>query len=299
MKNHIKLLIIVVVIASIMLGNNHNKAYELNHCMSYEELSKIVKRDIVVFDEKEELPSELLEKLSQYKVVMTGEQHYIKENAEILSKLAIQLNKQHSFNTLLIESPQAFNWIFEDYSKGLIPKFNKDQSFCFLLNLFGIDNIRQYNLKQNHANIIKVHTIDINHSKTYFISSLNLMKNYVDSALLSKFTSECVNVSESEYEALLKSYKEELNNNENKYIKQMKKNWYTRFYDMLEAEIYSYKCRALLESGQIEQRYYEREEYIKKTIDNYLKNTDNGVMLHMGATHVQNNPLYTLELVYK
>ena len=124
-KKYILILLVVILVISIY---TFTRDYELENCMSYQQLSTIVERDLIVFKEKVELPDELLNKLAEYKVVLLGEKHYIKEYAEFLPHLTLQLHQKHNFNTLLIEAPQAYSWIYEDYVQGIIPWFNDEQS---------------------------------------------------------------------------------------------------------------------------------------------------------------------------
>ena len=74
--------------------------------------------------------------------------------------------------------------------------------------------------------------------------------------------------------------------------------WYDRLRELIDVEIKSYQCRKLIADGQVEQRYYEREEHIKKVVDQHLKNVEGKVLFNMGSYHIQKQRIMGSHLVW-
>ncbi|QOR34637.1 hypothetical protein IMX26_14340 [Clostridium sp. 'deep sea'] len=278
----IAILMLIVIIACFVIYRA-NITYEMKGCMTYSELTRLVKKELITFKQYE-YPNDMIEYLAKYKIVMTGETHYIKENGLVLTNLMIKLHEKSNFNTLLIEMPHCFNWVYEDYVAGLLKEVDEKKMF---LELHRIDILKDYNL--THESKIKVHTIDINHQKLYFTNSLKFMNSILKSKYIEDQLTKYTNHMDNElYLKALKTTLLEIKSNQSILTEQLTDNWYNRLYKMIEVEILSHNCRNLIEIGKKEQRYYEREEYIKKTVDQYLQNTTK-IMLHMGSQHIKNN----------
>jgi hypothetical protein len=262
--------------------------------MSEEELSRVVNKDLVTFS-LDEIPEQMLNKLADYKVVMLGEVHYIKEYAQFLSKIATELSINHDFQTFLIESPHAFNWIVEDYSLGLMPEVDDEIANKLIYSLFGLRGIREHNLQQDSESMLSVHSIDLNHKKGYFLWSLKTMKEYVKADIIDEIFKECINAEEFSYTTVLNKYKSILIDDFNKTDNDLEEKWRIRLIEMIDVELVSNNCRNYILENQVERRYIERENYLKETIDKFLKVSDKSVLINMGTTHLQKRPVVFLD----
>ena len=81
-----------------------------------DELSEVITRDGVVF-EGTAIPSEVLSRLTDNRVVLLGETHHLREHWAFVAELMTDL--QHDgFRQLLVERPQMNDWLVDDYVLG-------------------------------------------------------------------------------------------------------------------------------------------------------------------------------------
>ena len=162
---------------------------------------------------RREVSDDVLEKLADYKVVIMGEYHNIAEHTALMGQLSTALNKDYGFFNFLIETPQAFSWMYEDYSMGLIPEVDDKTAYNFWFHTNEIERIRNYNLTQPLEKRIKVSTIDINHSPYSYVMSIQYMFDYIgESTYLREYSIYLRSIIENneEYINTVVKFKEEL-----------------------------------------------------------------------------------------
>ena len=81
-----------------------------------DELSAVIRRDAVVF-EGIALPSEVLSRLADNRVVLLGETHHLREHWAFVAELMSDL-QDDGFRQLLVERPQMNDWLVDDYVLG-------------------------------------------------------------------------------------------------------------------------------------------------------------------------------------
>ncbi|MTI71659.1 MAG: hypothetical protein FH751_15535 [Firmicutes bacterium] len=251
-----------------------------------DKVKNVVKRDLIMSDSNN-LNNEMLSSISKKGIIVLGEYHGVKEHHELLKNLAIELNKKN-YNTLLIETPQAWSWIYEDYTTGNISEVDEIISKRFRFYTANLKDIRKYNINLPEKERLRVKTIDINHNPYYYITSLEFMVQFIENKepikILIKELKENVEDEENYKKVVL-----DFNNNLKKYKSKFSSKWYNRLNKMTDIEIKSIKCRKYLKDGKRKSRYIERENIIKSLVEDNLKITDK-LIINVGANHAQKKP---------
>jgi hypothetical protein len=80
------------------------------------ELHQVVEADAIVFDD-EAIPPAVADRLAEYRVVLFGETHHLREHWEFVASLVSELYED-GFRQLLIEAPHMAGWLLDDYVQG-------------------------------------------------------------------------------------------------------------------------------------------------------------------------------------
>lgn len=261
------------------------------------QIREIVKNNIILFEEN--FPQELIDTLSDNKIVVVGEYHDIKDHRDLVTELAITLNRESEFKLFLTETPHGVSWMLEDYCLGEFSKTSDLFEFIKGNSQVDLDKIREYNDSLPKNQRIKVKGVDINHHPAYLIKSLafiNEEKILKETDILQEFLQNIEKKSQDDdFEAELKkeilSLQRKLNLEKEKYISLWGNKWYQRITEMVEIEKLSIQCRQELEEENYSERTIIRENIMKELVDEYLKNENNRVIFNIGANHAQKKAL--------
>jgi len=257
------------------------------------EIQRIVERDSIIFDSNE-VNDAVLGKLADYKVVIVGEYHNTAEHVALMGNFATALNRDYGFNNFLIEMPQAFSWMYEDYSMGLIPEVDEKTAYNFWFHTNEIKKIRQYNMTRPLEERIKISTIDINHSPYAYIMSIEYMLNYIgESHHLKEYSTDLRSIVKNNEEYIIRvvMFKEELSSNKEKFIDEFGEIWYDRLVYMTDIEIESYASRTASNYLFMWKSDKLREAVICSIAELYIKNSEGKVLINVGGNHAQKKPI--------
>lgn len=261
--------------------------------MTEEKIQSLVERDTIVFN-SDEISGGVLDKLADYKVVVMGEYHNIVEHKELKAQMAIGFNKKFGCKNFLVEAPQAFSWIYEDYSMGLITEINEENSRRFWLHTGEIEKIRNHNLSQPLDKRIKVSTIDINHSPYSYVMSIEYMLEYVDeSSYLQDYFTDLKKVirNDEDYIDRVVKFRDDITLNKDMYIAELGEVWYDRLAYMTDIEIKSFAIRNSSNHIFIWKRDKLREALICNMVDSHIESAEGKVLINIGANHAQKKPV--------
>ncbi|WP_026477700.1 hypothetical protein [Alkaliphilus transvaalensis] len=255
-------------------------------------LRKSIESNIVVFDETV-IPTELIERLKDKKVVIVGEYHGIQEHKDFVTDLMLDLKYYNQFDQLLLEMSHSLGWILEDYTWGLIDQL---PAYFEKLPQADISRIRDFNQNVPEEERIRVRAIDINHSPTFIGVSLNTMlqmglleyKEPVE-AFLSVFDDDKSIIEDIMFYEHVEEFYYKLIAEEANLIEVWGERYYHRILDIVEIELQSIICRKPLEGGNVQLRSQLREDFIKNMVDEYLKGTNHGTIINVGFYHAQNS----------
>lgn len=122
------------------------------------ELAEVVARDGVSFTDTE-IPTAVVDRLAQHRLLVIGETHGVQEHAELMTALLEALHA-HGFRQLLMEWPQAADWLLEDFVNGgpLEPDWEPPHD----LNGGLIRGIRAFNAGLPDEHRLRIRGIDVN-----------------------------------------------------------------------------------------------------------------------------------------
>lgn len=120
-------------------------------------LRRSIESNIVIFDGTV-IPTELIERLEDKKVVVVGEYHGIQEHKEFVTDLMLDLNNYNQFDQLLLEMPHSLGLILEDYTWGEIDQL---PAYFERFPQADISRIRDFNQNVHEEERIRVRAIDI------------------------------------------------------------------------------------------------------------------------------------------
>jgi hypothetical protein len=122
------------------------------------DLAQVVERDGVAFAHTE-IPAEIIDRLARHRLLVIGETHGVQEHAELMTGL-LQALRVRGFRQLLMEWPQAADWLLDDYVTGgrLEPEWEPPPS----LNGGLIRGIRAINADLPDDQRVRIRGIDVN-----------------------------------------------------------------------------------------------------------------------------------------
>lgn len=155
-----------------------------------------------------QIPDQLVDTFSNYKVLLMGEMHYVKEHQVFMGNLLKRLHDE-GFRYYLQENGSANTVLVDYYLKGnldvLPPSVkNFDKAFIELIHDFN-KNLRDHGREDEQISYIG---FDMNHySDAYFIAILTLSEHY-DSSELKRFRVDLRDLPENPraYKALLTDF---------------------------------------------------------------------------------------------
>ncbi len=276
-KKHFVILLLAIFIFSLTACNR--------------ELKNIIERDIMVFAE-EKFSDEFINKISEYRVVMLGEYHGVKEHDQLVIDLIIKLNNKAGFNQLLLETPHALGWILEDYTAGHIEYL---PDFFQSMGMIDLGQIKEHNKNLSDGVGITVHAYDINHNPTFlrasfdFLLKLEILEGKEIREFLKIYTekSEEIKKDETIFISEVQVFLERLKENKDYFQGIWGELWYERIKEMLNYEIISFNCRKYLENNDVQKRTRLREDVMKDIVDVYIKEDSAKTLINTGLNHAQ------------
>lgn len=278
-----KICILILIVASSILL--------LTACDN--SLRRCIESNIVVFDETV-IPTELIKRIEDKKVVVVGEYHGIQEHKDFVTDLMLDLNHYNQFDQLLLEMSHSLGWILEDYTWGLIDQL---PAYFERLPQADISRIRDFNQNVPEEQKIRVRAIDINHNPTFMGVSLRTMLQmglleYEEPVeeFLSVFDEgkSIIEDNKAFYEHV-EGFYHKLIAEEANLIEVWGETYYHRILDIAEIELQSIICRRPLEDGNVQLRSQLREDIMKNMVDEYLKENNQGTIINVGLNHAQNS----------
>jgi hypothetical protein len=271
-------LIVVVVLGLIVLGCSP---------INRTELVPIVARDSVPFD-LELIPAEVIDRLSDYQVIIVGETHLIREQQQFTAGLIRALHAE-GYRQLLLEWPHLADWVLSEYA---VDGVRRPEWWEPPINMLGdlITTIRNFNLTLPENERIAVRAIDMNLDEyggaDQFFSSLGgVSQQLPDPGPLETFLQNDYGTSNAQEIALM-TLQQDLNNRRSELVELWGKKWYETVLEMVEVESDSIPIRnARVDNYDSSVRL--REDVIKKLCDRRIVSIENGTVIHIGANHAQ------------
>ena len=243
-----------------------------------EDLSEIVARDTVSFSQ--EIPAEITTRLGAYDALIIGEYHDISGHQELLVSM-LQGLYQEGHRYFLLEWHQAESWILNNYLQSSTPLPLSER----MDRVYGIflEGVRKFNSELPKDEGFFVKAIDINWSSESFVNSLEAFarrQEYTD--ILDDFVASVK--SGGRYGRQFRSFKNDLEENQEKYIGKWGKSYWDILDDMIYTESRSRIVRSVPSFLGFRERH--REEVMKVLVDRYLKRTGR-VLINTGSFHAQ------------
>lgn len=262
--------------------------------VSSTDLKAIVQRDGVSF-QAGSIPDEALDRLAANRVVVLGEQHFLREHRELVAELMRELHAR-GFRQYLFEWSQAADWLLADYVSdgGLVPDFTPPHD----IGGDAITAIRDFNRTLPESERIEVHGIDI-HLPDYggtdgWVFVLGLLADHLpDPGPIA----DSLNGDHSTFEShtvLLEILQDELQADRTELVASWGNHWYDTVVEMVEVEVLSVPIRSLRESDY-DESVRLREEAIKLLADRRIGSNPGGTLINIGNTHAQKEGLFGTE----
>jgi hypothetical protein len=122
------------------------------------DLAEVVERDGVAFTDTE-IPAGIVDRLARHRLLVIGETHGVREHAELMTALLEALHVR-GFRQLLMEWPQAADWLLADFVNGA--RLQPDWEPPHDLNGGLIHGIRAFNAGLPEEQRLRVRGIDVN-----------------------------------------------------------------------------------------------------------------------------------------
>ena len=233
-----------------------------------------------------EIPSEVIDFLARFDVVMIGESHMIREHYEMMAQLIRQLHYE-GLRQVLLEWPHSADWVLSEYPAGnsvngwAPPRFR---------GRVMIDAIRDVNAQVSESERMAVRAIDVTLDEyggaAGFARSFEDLAAHLDSsALLKEFVDEYRDPNtdgSNSIDALL----EELVHGERTYGEGWGEARYRTVVEMLEQERVSIRAREAYGVGY-ERGVKTREAALKLIADRRIFEIDGMTLINIGGNHVQ------------
>lgn len=292
MRNIFVILIIVAGIVGVSFGGYF--LWDRLSRVSNAELMTIVQREGLPFHSGS-IPDEIIDTLASNRVVILGEQHFIREHRELVAKLVRELHAR-GFRQYLFEWTQAADWLLTDYVNdgGLVPEWTPPHD----IGGDALTAIRDFNRTLPESERIEVHAIDV-HLPDYggtegWVYTLGLLASQLpDPDPLAEFLDGDHDSFES-HTALLETLQTELQTSHSDLAALWGAYWYDTILEMVEIELESVPIRSLRESDY-EESVRLREETIKSLADRRIADNPGGTLVNFGNTHAQKHALWGTE----
>ena len=248
-----------------------------------EKLKNIVTRDLVVF-ESSSFPPSTINSLTEYKAIIFGELHTIGEERELVSNLAIKLADKGIKTEICLESPNAYNWVYEKFSIGEISEL-PDWANYNLRSRAILDSVIKYNSVND--NKVKIKCIDANIQPHFFSNSFKGLAEYMsDNKLLTEYRNNFPNYSANNYFDELLSFKNILAKNPEIIGLTKEDDEFNILTRMLDDEIISVNIRTNWQTDYLTS-FSSRENIIKANAEYHLSNNDGTIIFYFGCAHAQ------------
>lgn len=237
------------------------------------EVKDRIEDSIVVF-EKNTFPSQLSDILSDNKLVIFGETHYVQEHQEFIVSILPYLSFQ-GYTVIFQELFHGFNWMVEDYING---ELNNLPEVILYFDATLIEGIKAFNATVDEDQKISLIYMDMNHWQSNFLKSVEeIEKNLGPVELFSNIKNVNPNKAKDQLEEILVLMKDQ----EARYKLEFGLRWYQRIIDMIEAEILSVDYRNQRNGS-------DREQFMVNNITSFLE-THPGQkgMINTGMFHGQ------------
>ncbi len=260
-----------------------------------DELSAVVTRDGVVV-EATALPSEILSRLADDRVVMLGETHHLREHWAFVATLTSDLHDA-GFRQLLVERPQMNDWLIDDYVLGgeLAPDWVPPPYFDRRFTA-----IREINAVLPAEQRIHVRSIDANEDdsggatdfQVLFDMLVGLLPDagFVDVAISADYP----DMSSAAQHQVIEGLAAALESNRSRLVETWGAVRYAQVAEMVEVEAVSIDIR--------EQRTQDddgaarsREDLIKQLVDRRIAEEPGGTVINIGGHHAQKSHLMGTE----
>jgi len=292
MRRSIVVLVAVITLVGISIGGYFLWDY-LSRASSTQ-LESIVQRD-GVSSQPGSIPDVVLDTLATNRVVILGEQHFLREHRELVAELIRELHAR-GFRQYLFEWSQAADWLLADYVSdgGLVPEFTPPHD----IGGDAITAIRDLNRTLPESERIEVHGIDV-HLPDYggtdgWVFILRLLADRLpDSGPIADFLNGDHSTLES-HTVLLEILQDELMANRTELVASWGSHWYDIVVEMVEVEDLSVPIRSLRDSDY-DESVRLREEAIKLLADRRIGGNPGGTLINIGNTHAQKEGLFGTE----
>jgi hypothetical protein len=258
--------------------------------LSSTELAPVVRRDAVPFT-AQTIPEEVLDRLSQYRVVVVGETHFLREHRELMAEL-VHLLHARGFRQLLMELPQMADWLLADYvlDGGLVPDWELPLSLGGDL----LAAVRDFNRTLPEEERVQVHGIDMNlqdyGGAQSFQSLLGALAEHLSNpGPIPAFLASDYDSAERQ-EATLEALDGELRARRRELTASWGEHWYDTVAEMIEVESASIVIRALRDV-RYSQSARLREDVMKRLADLWIEGYPHGTLINVGGNHAQKNNL--------
>ncbi len=257
-----------------------------------DELLAVVERDGVAF-EGAMIPTEILSRLADNRVVLLGETHHLREHWAFVADLLSELHNE-GFRQLLIEAPQMVGWLLDDYIQGglFVPEWEPPPFYQRKLSA-----IRAYNETLAPDEQIHVRGIDANEEWYGGAGSFQSVLEYlaqhlptpgpVDGSLGKDYPDAPSDVQTERIETLLVALEEDRST----LVESWGADWYDQVVEIVEVELASIDVRA--KDGDAASK--AREEIIKQLADERVAECSCSTVVNIGGHHAQKSHLMGTE----
>lgn len=292
MRKGIVVLVGVILVAAVAVGAYF--AWDHQSRVSRTELEAIVLRDGVP-SQAGTIPEEVVDTLAANRVVILGEQHFLREHRELVAELVRELHTR-GFRQYLFEWSQAADWLLADYVSdgGLVPDFTPPHD----IGGEAITAIRDLNRTLPEHDRIEVHGIDV-HLPDYggtdgWVFVLGLLAEHLPSlGPIGEFLDGDYTSLES-HAILLDTLQQELQADRTELVAIWGEHWYDTVVETVEVELLSVPIRSLSENDY-DESVRLREEAIKLLADRRIGSNRGGTLINIGNTHAQEEGLWGTE----
>jgi hypothetical protein len=254
------------------------------------DVAQVVARDAVPFTYTS-FPATILDRLSDYRIVMVGEQHFLREHRQLVFELLRQLHAR-GFRQLLFEWTQVADWLVTDFvhDGGLEPDWAPP------LDIGGdlLATIRDFNRTVPVGERIDVHPIDATlddyGGRQSFLSSIEALAEHLPApGPLAGFLNRA-QADPGRYADHVVALEADLVERRSELVRDWGRMWYDRVVEMAEVEDVSITIRAL-RNDRYDDSVRLREELLKLIADRRIADSAGGTVLNFGLTHAQKERL--------
>lgn len=290
----IVILTIAVAAAALFFGGYF--IWDKGTQVSRAELQPIVQQEAIPFD-NQQIPAELIDTLAANKVVLLGENHFLREHREFEAALLPELHAR-GFRQYLFEWTQAADWLLADFVNdgGLEPGWTPPHD----IGGAALTAIRDFNRTLPPEERIQVHGIDVHladygGAASWVVILDALLRHLPDPGPLTAVLQGDHGTAES-HQALLAALQAELADGRSALTAAWGEDVYDTIVEMVEVELASLQVRAL-RGSDYDQSVRLREEAIQGLSERRIGEIPGGTLINMGATHAQKKGLWGTENV--